>query len=561
MPARIAPREWRNALLWAFALMALTTLPYLACAAAGDEEWVFGGSVLGVTDGNSYLAKMRQGARGAWLFQIVYTSEPHDGALLFLPYLLLGKIAARLADPDSPALVNAMAAVFQAARLAFGALLILVTYRFAAAFLRGSAARLAATVLITTGGGLGWLLSLAGQGEALGSPPVDLTVPEGYTFLILYHLPHMALSRSLMLGGLLLISATLPQGGDEAQRAASLPTTGTAWFPRAALAGVCWAGMALCVPFYLAALYLILGAWGLGLWLRRRRFPWDLFRSAAVGAAATLPVLLYTAYHFTVNEVFKAWSSQNVLPSPHPLHYLLGYGVLAVPALWGIRWVWRRGRARDMLLASWVIAAPAMVYLPVNVQRRLAEGVFVPLGILAVMGLRGAVGPWLAGRLRWKRRRAWKLALGVALWLTLPTSLLVLVGGVLAAAKPNWPIFHLTAEIAAMDWLSRYAPPGAVVFAAFETGNYLPVRADVRAFLGHGPETVRAGEKQATVDAFFAGEMTVAARAALFTEHRIRYVFYGPQEGATPGAPAPVWAADLKMIYQKDGYTLYEVLQ
>ncbi|MCZ7542812.1 MAG: hypothetical protein M5R40_04410 [Anaerolineae bacterium] len=252
---QIARGEWRNALIWAAVLMALTSVPYLVNAAAQTDAWRFGGSVLGVTDGNSYLAKMRQGAGGAWLFHDVYTTEPHDSALLFLPYIVLGKVAALFADPGAPEIVDAMVVVFHVARVVFGVLLILVTYRFAAAFLPTPATRMAATAVITAGGGLGWLLSLAGLGDAFGSQPVDLYVPEGYTFLILYHLPHLALSRSLMLTGLLLLFS---EAGSPA---------------RALLAGLCWVGMGLCVPFYIAVLYAILGVWGLGVWLKRRRFP------------------------------------------------------------------------------------------------------------------------------------------------------------------------------------------------------------------------------------------------------------------------------------------------
>ena len=384
MDKSITRREWRNVLIWAGALMALTTLPYVACAAAQNDTWTFGGSVLGVTDGNSYLAKMRQGARDEWLFHIVYTAEPHEGALFFLPYILLGKVAALFADPHSPAIVNAMVAIFHTARVIFGTLLVVMTYRFAAAYLRGSAARMAATMLITAGGGLGWLLTLLEMGDWLGSQPIDFFVPEGYTFLILYALPHMALARSLMLGGLLLTFKNTRR-----------------WPARALGAGLCWAGMGLCVPFYIGVLYVVLGGWGLGVWARRRRFPSELFWRCIVGAAVAAPVLAYSAYHFTSNKVFAVWSSQNMLPSPHPLHYVFGYGVLAVPAAWGIVWAWRRADRgeRHMLLVTWVVAAPLLVYLPINVQRRLAEGVFVSLGVLAVAGLRGTVAPWLARRL------------------------------------------------------------------------------------------------------------------------------------------------------------------
>src|SRR5690606_10324491 len=97
---------------------------------------------------------MRLGARGEWLFTLRTTGEPHEGALLFLPYLLLGHVA-RLVAGSEPVSTGALIAVFHGARLVFDLVLILVIYRFVAVFLRRPATRGLALVLIALGGGLG----------------------------------------------------------------------------------------------------------------------------------------------------------------------------------------------------------------------------------------------------------------------------------------------------------------------------------------------------------------------------------------------------------------------
>ncbi len=58
--------------------------------------------LFGSDDGYSYLAKMRLGLRGDWLFTLRYTAEPHSGALLFLPYIALGKLTGLAVSPHSP---------------------------------------------------------------------------------------------------------------------------------------------------------------------------------------------------------------------------------------------------------------------------------------------------------------------------------------------------------------------------------------------------------------------------------------------------------------------------
>jgi hypothetical protein len=553
----ITRQEWRNVVLFALAVMFLTTLPYLVGAAAQRSDVRFGWFLFGIVDGNSYLAKMREGAVDGWLFHIAFTSEPHSGAVLFTPYLAGGKLAALFAPPSSPTFVDAMLVIFQFSRIIFGALLIVVMYRFIATFVIKRSLRWLALVLACLGGGLGWLLIAIGQGNWLGSPPIDFFVPEGFTFFLLYGLPHLALARAGLLFGLLLTIHTLV-----------LPSP-RRWIPLSVLAGLCWLVMGLCVPFYIAVLYAILGSWGLATWIRQRAFPWRLFFRCFVGALIPFPYLAYNFYVFGTNPVLGAWSAQNILPSPNPLHYVIGYGILAILALPAIRWGWHRARHSTayLLPVSWVIAAPVLVYLPINVQKRLLEGVFVPLCVLAVIGLRLW---WIGSGVRRKPRRArqvWQQAVVVLLLLLLPSTLLLLGGGIALAAKPDpaSPVFYSTAEIAALDWLNTHALPDSVVLCRFDDrsgagqqlGNYLPVRTSLRAYIGHGPETLNLDEKRRQVDRFLAGEMSAdEARSLLAGEagktDPIRYVIAQDSDKVQE-------YADLHQIYERDGYTIYEV--
>lgn len=540
MRNRVSAAEWRWVAGFAAIVMLITTLPYLIGVLAAGDTWRFGGFVFGTDDGCSYLAKMRLGARGDWLFTLRYTHEPHAGALLFLPYVLLGKLAAFFADPASPRLFTALVIVFHAARIVFGAALIAVCYRFVAVFLPGQATRRFALVVIALGGGLGWLLLLSGQG-LFGSLPVDWFVPEGYSFLILFGLPHLALARASLLGGLLLLF-----------RAVEQPVSGRASLRQTILAGLLWLVTGLCVPFYVAVLYVILGCWGVALWLRGRRCGAYIWR-AGTAALIPLPLLAYTGVVFLTNDALGRWSAQNDLPSPHPLHYVLGYGVLALPAVIGARWAWR-GAARPQheaaaLLVAWVIAVPVLIYLPIGVQRRLAEGVIVPLSILAAIGL----------RLRFPTRRLWSRARTAVLLLVLPTTALLVLGGAAGALTPSRPIFQATADLAALDRLNAIAPRDAVVLCLKQTGNYLPARTDLIAYVGHGPETLHSEQKEQRAEQFYAGQLSAEERRALLAH--IDYVYWGLLERERAGAPPADLPPDLRRL---DGFgadiVVFEVL-
>jgi hypothetical protein len=526
----ITHREWMHVLVYTALLLLAVSLPYALAWAQPGADGVFSGFLFGVDDGNSYLGKMRLGAQGEWNFSLFYTAEVHDSAgLLFLPYILPGQIVGLFFDATDPALTPVLLGVFHLMRIGFGALLIIVTYRFIAAFIEQAGLRLLALVLATLGGGFGWLLIVTGSGE----PPPEFFIPEGFTLQILLGLPHLALARSALLGGLLLVMSSLG-----ARR----------WPVRAGLAGFCWLIVGLAVPFYLATLYAILGAWGLAAWIQSRRFPFGLFRSAALAAGITLPLFLYNFAVFSANPAFARWSAQNILESPPPLHYLLAYLPLGVLAVIGGRWAWSQRTVRHTLLAGWPLIVPLLVYLPINVQRRLAEAVIVPLAVLAVAGVEALAQ-------RFPRR----LVAGLTLAAVLPASLILLLGGYVTALTGPPQTVYPAGQIAAFNWLNLHAEPGAVVLAAFATGNRIPAYTNLRVHIGHGPETLDAAAKEAEVERFFSGAMTAAERAALYQSMRIRYVFYGPDERALAATAASDWQAGLTHIYAADGYEIFAV--
>src|SRR5450756_288596 len=85
--------EWRWVVKWIIIALIITSVPYVIGALRSTPDHVFSGFVIAVEDGNLYLAKMNEGAHGAWLFHLPYTSEPHMGTLFHIFYLLLGKLA------------------------------------------------------------------------------------------------------------------------------------------------------------------------------------------------------------------------------------------------------------------------------------------------------------------------------------------------------------------------------------------------------------------------------------------------------------------------------------
>jgi hypothetical protein len=557
----ISKNEYRFVLIVGIIALAIASIPYILGAALATEGRVFGGFVYAVEDTYSYLAKMRQGAEGAWLFHIAYTSEPHMGTLFFPFHLLLGKIATLLPGDD---LTVQMARVYHVARWVFGLGLLLTVYRFLAAFTERVAVRRVAWLMVTFGGGLGWLIVALGQSDWLGFPPLDFILPEGFTFLVLYAFPHIALGRTLLLWGILFllrawnVEPEISNRSTECSRRLKSQISRSRW---GALTGLLWLLMGLIVPFYVPVAWAVMGAAWLVLCVRRRRVMWQEAWLAAIPAFVSAPVVGYSLWVFNSDPVYEVWSSQNLILSPHPLHYLAAYGVPLLLAAFAVQEAWRSEKPVWLALA-WVVVVPFLVYLPFNLQRRLVEGVQVPLSLLAALGLvqiSNLKSQTASGKLQMASGRQWLIVSVMLVALSL-TNVMLVAGNALVLRWRSAPIYRDGAEIAALDWLSERIDADDVVLSSYETGNYLPARARARVFVGHGPETVRFAEKKALMTRFFDAAAGDAWRQELLGDHGIDYVFWGPAERQA-GDFDPGVAFYLRAVYDADGYAIFEVIR
>jgi hypothetical protein len=530
-------RTKRPAWVWRFAVvvMLVTTIPYFLGYFSQGDSWHFTGFVFGVEDGNSYIAKMLRGASGDWLFRTPYTALPQRGVLAFLPYLLLGKLT------SPPGQHIELVVMFHYFRVGAGVLAIVASYDFLCLFVEKARWRRWGVVLASLGGGLGWVLVLLGQGDWLGSLPLDFYSPETFGFLALYGLPHLALARALLLWGLRVYLRPdlirYPQWAG--------------W-----ITGALWLLMGLMQPLTILIGWAVIGSYlllllGVQLWGRWKQgqtdweswFPW-LWRTVQVGLVSA-PLAGYTAWAFGTDPVLKQWTAQNLLPSPPPGHYLVAYGLLLPLALIAAWRLFKAGKSYRWLLLSWSILLPFLVYAPYPLQRRLAEGYWIALIALALLALDGIpkrAGTWLQG----------------LLVLTLPTTLLLFVGGIQVARQPAKPVFRPVGEVAAFHFLAEDTRGEAVVLASYQTGNVLPAWAPVFVVIGHGPESVGLSELRPEVERFYQADTPEEERKALLDAYDVDYVFWGPAERAL-GEWNPNENSDLQVIYDQEDYAIFAV--
>ena len=523
-------REWRAAIAASVAIVALASLPYLAAYAAPAAGYRFGGLLFNPIDGNSYLAKMEIGRRGAWLFKLPYTAEPGDGAPIFFFYILLGHLASWTGASN--------VLVYHAARVLAGLAFLVVLFAFVSRFFERRNARWIAWLLIAVGSGFGWLAA------AIGGQTSDLWVSEAIIFLSLLTNPHFLLGSALMLALYLWLAPGLAPARLTWKRAAPIALATTA--------------LAHMHPFLLVPILAILPAAHVAVayfggdnttpllsFLARLR---PALPGLVLFAALSLSWLLLDLWLTNTQPVLAGWTAQNVTPSPPLWDYLVTFGpalALAVPGAWQAA---RRRTARDLFLLAWLGVNLLLLYAPVALQRRFVQGLSIPIGLLAVEGLYGLT--FLGSGVR-------RVGI-VALLFTfaLPTNLLVMAAAVQGAQAHHRLLYLTEAEGRALDWLDANTPADALVLASPDLGLFIPAHTARRVLYGHPFETVNAAVQEQAVTSFYANELPDAR--AFLADNNVGYVLVGPREVALGPGPKPE-SAGLSPVFTDDGVTVYQV--
>lgn len=541
----MACRERWIIVLIAGLTVAVTSVPYVLGYASAPADMEFTGVVMNFEDTHGYLAKMRQGAEGQLLYQIPFTSEDHEGAFVGGFFLALGWVCAVTGLP--------VIWMWHLSRVAFGFLLLLSSYLFITFFLKDLAQRLVCYLLVCFSAGFGWVVLLTGRFTILGFDLIDFKMPEAHIFFTVLTFPHFAVGANLLL--VIFILALLFYR--------------TRRLKYMALAGAAGLMMGIVHPYNMLIVAGTLGVWLLIMFWQERRLPiYEAAGTILLGLIA-LPPFVYYSYVFRTNPAFVAWAAQSGSPSPHPVHYLLGYGPLLILAVPGMVRLARKANEKSILPLIWVAVVGVLIYAPLKQQRRMVEGVHIPLSVLATTGLYTYYLPRLERskairKLMTVRRKAYSrqsmrnFIVYLVLVITVPSNLYIMASLAATASQHPYPFFHERAEIEAIEWLGRETEPTETILAAYGTGSYIPSRINHRVFAGYWAETAQYDTKIGLVDRFFQQDTPDSWRMELLEHHHIAYLFYGPRERML-GAFDPVNSAYLSPSFANSLVTIYRV--
>lgn len=524
-------------MVWVYAIVLamVVSLPHLAALNATPEGGQYSGA-LAIPEGfrvdyNSHLAKMWQGSRGDFTYELLFTHEDH--AELFTVqgfYVALGAIAE---------LFNLnFALTYHLVRFILTITMVLALWRFASYYFGDANGRWLALIFGSLVTGVGWLLLLIAPLLTANVAPIEFWLIDAYNLIGAMYMPHFAAAITLQLIAFLIFEAwrTKPQPHH-------IP-----------LLTVILLIDAIIQPYVVLVTFPLFGMLSAYFVFIEKSLPLKQALWLIVPAFAHGGIVIYQYFSIASDPIWATFATQNDTLSPHPLYYIMGYLLFLLPIALGIPRLVTATKAdkRWLLPILWVIIVIVLLYAPIPTQRRYLLGVQSPLAILSVVGVLAIL-----------KNRVVRLALVPYVAVGSIAPMLLIFANVTTLSSVPRAMFYSADEVTVAEWIRENTATDTLILTTFEpsergTGGAVVAMTGRRVFIGHWIETADFDMKQAQLHQFYDDTTEDSWRQDFLATIDADYIWYDA-EAQTYGDFEPSTATYLDPVIEISDVTLYEV--
>lgn len=487
MPGFLSESRFRQYLLvlfWAILISVAVSAPYLWGFLREDKVFgvYLGRSVVNSADTYIFLSHIESVKQGQILLPNLYNSYPRDAFFIKPIYILIGLVA-RIFDLNS-------LLIFHVSRFILSVLFFATLWVLIGLILSKFNEKFLAFVLVSTSSGLGFFLK-----EKLPLS-VDLWVPEAITFFSNMEAPHFIWSQ---IGILILAIALL-----------KFHATGKIIF---LVIGSIFAALTVLEHPYLIPFLLLFPP--LFLIISSDRME-SFLKSCTAVVALPLLVAIFLFFQYQNSPGLSLYSKQVILPTPPVINVILGYGLLIPLAIYGIV----KGKTSDSgkyLLIIWASLLVLLIYMPLSFQRRLLEGLHLPLAISASLALIGLSLKTNFGKL---------LLVGFLGFLSI-TNVYQIIYAIDVTASDTGDSYshHIYQEdLEGLLWIRDNSDPQDLILANFYYSNIIPGITGRYVYNGHLFNTVDSRNKSVLYDQFIKDKRQ---RKNFIDINKPRFIFFG----------------------------------
>jgi hypothetical protein len=503
---------YRSALILTVLIVSINLLLLFYGYMTGGADRVFGGLLYNTIDGQSYFVKIKEGFNGDWRFTLAYSCEQSEGTYVFLYYIFLGHLARWLG--------LSIPFVFHFARLVNAGLLVFALAHLIARILPQNRWAVRALWLTCLGSSMGYVALLFGRLSD------NERVAEAYPFLSIFGNPHFTLGMAIFVT--IIICLLMKDNWKQAFIAGGLALL-----------------LAVVQPFLVVSIVTVASLYTAWKWLREHRLDYRMPLLIGLGGGI---YLIYQYWALTTEPILAQWTAQNVTPSSVWWDFIL---CLSPAIFYCLLALIRRDHLAfrpHPVMVIWLVSLIVLTYAPFALQRRFMAGIYIPLVILAFLGVTAFLEhPRLT---RWLHNLLWIFSLpGAVVFLLLP---------VYGIGTMNNAFFLSRGEVDALHWLNESGQPGSLVLASPSTGLFIPTYTEDCVFYGHPFETLNQEANEQLVTNMFKGVFGTPQAKAYLSSKGVDYIFYGPRERELG---APEFLSDLVVIYSNNDVVIYQYPQ
>lgn len=500
-------------ILIGLSVLILVNLPIVFYYLFPKDNLVFlGRRNINSQDMYTYVSFIEESKQGKIIFDNLFTTDKQIPSLIRPSYLIIGKFASLLN-------ISAIGA-YHLARVLLSIAFLIVLYKFLSGFFEDPKKRIIAFAILLTSSGLGFALNMVTPNSS------DLWIPESNTFLTLAEPPHFILSQTLMVAGFLFFMKYL----DKKKLAYFLSSTLLFFF------------LTFEHPLDLIAIAPVI-------FFTSFLSGKNLVKSIIFAALSSFGVI-YQFIEALTNPVLKSWQVEHF--SPSPINYLAGFGFLIPLAIIGAEKFLKENNVCKKLILIWIFSTAIIIYFPSDFQRKMIEGVHIPIAILATAGIFVIVE---------KSRRELR-------WLILYGSVIILFLSSLynisndfekigKDSKEGYYYYISKSEFEGMRWLKENTNNQDGILANWFFGNLIPGFTGRRVYLGHKAQSGKFDQKIKLINSFLRSQ-NLAYDADFLKKNRINYIFLGNNDSMLSYGFRPDENPLLRLVYSKNGVTIYK---
>lgn len=435
-------------------------------------------------------------------------------------------------------------------------------YKLISFFLEKEIERKVAIILIAFSSGLGAMLapfiqSIRYIDEKIGyyNWPLDIWAAESNTFLTFYQSPHFIASLTF----LVLIFYFFLKALSENRKKYSV------------IAGILGLIYFNFHPYYLITILSVFSTYLIITLIQRQKTYFiNGIKHAVIIGIISAPPIIFHAYNILNNPLAKQKAEQNLCKTTAIPLTIISYGIPLLIAIYGIYYLIHKKKIFSLkqnayiFLVVWLVVNFIIIYLPfLKFQRRLTEGMQIPIVILATIGIFAIYEKIKNKDFLVKTKKDKELSFVYILTILVILSLsniYIIISGFLMA---NEKISYIEKEkIESMAWIQNNIKNNETIIAGSLMGNIIPAYSNKTVFFGHWVETFNYKEKQELAVWFFKNNYEDLEKQLFLKKYRINYIFFSDMEDMI-GDFIPDEKKYLQKVYEnyKDAKTENQIIK